>query len=123
MKKNKGFTLIELIAIIVLLGLLALIVVPKVKDIIETSREKALEEQIGRIEEEAKKYALEIINDIPENELGFYISLDDLKDNGYLEDKDIIDPTNKEKMTGCVVVKYIESDDKYTYNYQTDCSE
>src|SRR5574344_1993998 len=39
--KNKGFTLVEVLAVIVILGVIALIVVPKVSDIISSSKKQA----------------------------------------------------------------------------------
>lgn len=42
MKKNKkGFTLVELLAVIVILGVLLLIAVPAIQNVIENSRQKA----------------------------------------------------------------------------------
>ena len=43
MKNKKGFTLVELLAVIVILGILLLIAVPAVQNIIENSRNKAFE--------------------------------------------------------------------------------
>ena len=40
MKKEKGFTLIELLAVIVILAIIMVIAVPKILDIIESSRKK-----------------------------------------------------------------------------------
>ena len=37
---NKGFTLMELLAIVIVLGLIAVIAIPKVGDAVETSREQ-----------------------------------------------------------------------------------
>ena len=40
--KNKGFTLVELLAVIVILGLIAVITVPKINEQIESSKSKAV---------------------------------------------------------------------------------
>ena len=53
---NKGFTLIELICVITILGLIALIAVPTVNTMIQNSKEDAYEEQIVTIEKTAKTY-------------------------------------------------------------------
>ena len=54
MKKNKGFTLIELLAVIVILAILMVIAVPKILDVIESSRTSAAESSIKLIKEGIK---------------------------------------------------------------------
>ena len=41
MKKNKAFTLIELLAVIIVIGLLALLLIPKVNSTIKDSKKNA----------------------------------------------------------------------------------
>lgn len=48
-KNQKGFTLIEIIAVLVLLGILAAVAVPKYMDIAEEARAKATQGQIAEV--------------------------------------------------------------------------
>lgn len=117
MKNSKGFTLVELIAVITVLAIVALITVPAVNNAIKKSQEKALKAQEEVIVESAKKYALENIEILPKFDLGEkIIYVRDLVSGGYLE-KVPLNPITNEKMSECVIVTYIESKDKYTYTY------
>ena len=69
MKKNNGFTLLELLAIIIILGVIAVIVVPTVKTVTVDARKKAFEEtaqgiiRAGDLYYSRKQMAEETIND------------------------------------------------------------
>lgn len=122
---KKGFTMIELIAVITILGIIALITVPVVNNSLKNAREKMFEEQKTRIIDAAKKYALEnesIIRTDLDKDYTQMITLNQLKNDNYLEKKDIINPINDEVMSGCVLVKYTISNNKFTYNYSPSCS-
>ena len=54
--KNKGFTLIELVGVIVILGIIALIVVPIIFNVIENSNRKSAESTLKNVYEAAKLY-------------------------------------------------------------------
>lgn len=59
MRNKKGFTLVELLVVITLLGVLGLITVPIINDVIKNSRKKAFRETIINIVEVAKIYNAE----------------------------------------------------------------
>ena len=54
--KKKGFTLIETMAVIVILGILSLIVVPLINDIITSARKKAFKETVNNLLESSSIY-------------------------------------------------------------------
>ncbi len=54
--KKKGFTLVELLAVITLIGILGLITVPVINNTIKNSRKKAFKETLNAIVEAAKIY-------------------------------------------------------------------
>ena len=54
MKSNKGFTMVELIAVITILALIALITVPTVNKVIDNSKRKAYDKQVDTIVKAAK---------------------------------------------------------------------
>ena len=49
LKKEEGFTLVEVIAVLVILGILAAVAIPKFFDMQETAREKAIAGAIGEL--------------------------------------------------------------------------
>ena len=55
MKNKKGFTLTEIIGVIVLLGIIALISVPILNTVIQNSKQKAYDAQVKEIISSAKK--------------------------------------------------------------------
>ena len=69
---KKGFTLVELLAIIVILAVIALIATPIVKDSIANSKEQALKETINSIERAAYNYGYQ-------NDIGYDIGSNTIK--------------------------------------------
>ena len=63
-QKQKGFTLIELIMVVVILGIIAVIAIPKYADLTVVSKENALKGTLGTIRSAiAVKYAENALND------------------------------------------------------------
>ena len=79
---KKGFTLIELIATIVIIILMGLIVTPKVIDIINDNRIKGYKEIEARLEEAAAKYVSD--NYVDSNESYIIIQKEQLIDGKYI---------------------------------------
>ena len=114
---KKAFTLIELIAVITIIGLIATITVPIIWDAIKSSRDKAFERQKEMIIDAAKRYAADNATSIGETSS---ITIGELKDKGYLSTKGISNPKDKKEMNGCVEINYNGVYNQYEYSYIED---
>ena len=135
---KKGFTLVEVLAVIVVLGLLVTIVFPVVTGTIKDSENKAYNNQLKIIIDAAKMYALDmessntsVIPDIGSDE-PTYISIDTLVEKGYLDEEQLADNDMWEGNWGryalisplddkrCTQVKVTYESNQYTYQVFTD---
>ena len=115
--KNKGFTLVELMAVIIILGLIAVIAVPIVTKILSNSKDELYERQVKEIEDAAKRWGVD--NIIDEEVNNYYVSLLDLRKEGYLESTTVIkNPKDDSDMNGCVEIKYDNLYKQFTYKYK-----
>lgn len=123
---RKGFTLTELLTVIVILGLIILVAYPSVLKVLNDSKERAYESQIKLVEKAAKEWGVENVTSLPDKCDGtLNIELSDLINDGYINGtvingKEVIEnPKKKGKgLTGNVQITYecIPSK-KYTYKY------
>jgi len=114
--KNRGFTLVELLAVIALLAIVAAIAFPFIQDSIKESRENTYQEQVRTIEHAAKRWAADNSSEL--NKTTVYKSIDFLQKNGYLaSNKEILNPIDNTKMTGCVKITYDAEYKQYNYKY------
>ena len=65
---KKGFTLVELLAVIMILGLVGLIAIPTVTKVIKNSKQKLYDSQITMIEQSGKKWGIDNINRLSETQ-------------------------------------------------------
>lgn len=82
--KQKAFTLVELLVVIVILGLLALLIVPNVNKLINSSKDKLYISQVKSIEDSAENFITDYYEQIS-NLSKFTIDLKLLKDLAYVE--------------------------------------
>lgn len=97
--KKTGFTLIELIATIGLLGMLATIIITVSVRKINETKEKSRDTMYKSIEESAKKYILDNGDEILEFRLNdnTYVTLQTLVEKEYFTES-LIDPTTKKSL-------------------------
>lgn|SRR5574344_964366 len=115
-KLKKGFTLVEVIGILVLLTIVFSITFPVVTGVLNNSKEKLYNDQIGLIEGAAESYA--ILHAITNNS-GYLVTLTALQDEDFLKGSDVVDPRNNAPLTGCVLIEYNATTFAYTTTYQT----
>lgn len=116
---KKGFTLVELLSVIVILGVISLIVFPVITKTMKASKEKLYQTQVFQLTESGKKWALEHISDLdPEHVNDVYVPISMLKDLSYLDKEEITNPKDKTAMNGCIIIHYDTDKKSYNYTYQ-----
>lgn len=95
MNKN-GFTLVELIAVIVILGLLALIANSSVVNVVKNSKSDLYNTQLKLIESAAESWGNDNLDKLPNDGECKYLTLANLKNYGLMEEEIINPKTNKE---------------------------
>lgn len=117
---RKGFTLVELLSVIAILGIIALITIPVVSSIVQHSKDKAYDVQVSIIIDGAKKW-LEKNYDKVGSETT-YLSINKLISSGIIEQDSIINPRTEEEMSGCVKISFTSLYNQYEYEYVESCS-
>lgn len=114
MKNKKGFTIVELVISIVLLLALALLVVPHLLDMGDSSKEKIYESKLQLALNGAYKYGVDNIdslsNSCTEITIGALINLDYVSgddESGY----NMLNPDTGESMNNIVICVYYDKGD------------
>lgn len=106
LKKEKGFTLVELLAVIVILGIIVAIAIPAIGSIIDNAEEGATKAEIQLVTDAARLY------DIQEGIVNDTTTVQNLIDAGYLDVRadDLIVPLDtdvkKDDATGEISIDY-----------------
>ena len=118
---KRGFTLVELLAVMILLGVVSLIAIPSIGKILNRSREKARESTKNELIKAAKNYYADNIRELPDDGSHKCLSVSEIEENGYISNDDIVDPTTEEKLTGYVKIYFDNTYNQYTYEYVKSC--
>jgi prepilin-type N-terminal cleavage/methylation domain-containing protein len=112
--KNKGFTLIELMAVITILAILTLIIVPIVDKNIKKAKDVEYKMQIENIKIAAQNYYIDNITLRPKKGESDEVELSELIEKNYIEDFDESSIT-KEYTKEEISVIIVNDDGKYSY--------
>lgn len=86
---KKGFTLVEMVAVLVILSIVAIIVTPNIYVSIRDYKNKMYETQLDNIKQATKNWAVDYINHpyFPTSkESSLIVTIQDLQKDGYIED-------------------------------------
>lgn len=131
---KKGLTLIELIAVLTVLAIIALIVTPNILVSVQEYKDQAYETDIEAIADAAKNWAADHIEEIPAPEnssykTALYLPISELVTNGYFDD-DVKDVKNggtfndEDHETFAIIICELKTDefgiksDNYKYTYE-----
>ncbi|MEG0825884.1 MAG: type II secretion system protein [Bacilli bacterium] len=116
---KKGFTFVELLAVVTIIGMLALIVLPKIVERFEKKREEASNMALEVIYLATNEYLLSNSKVIDEVKGYSCISLKTLVESGNLIEP-IIDPKTGSKIKTTNTVEVTRSNNQYKFLYNTD---
>lgn len=112
---KKGFTLAELIGVLVVLALIGMIAIPSVAQSIKDNKKKICNIGFSNIMEEARSWASNNIERLPSLNESTEILFSDLVKYGYSEDN-LVDPKTKEPFTDEWKVVITKTANRFEYN-------
>lgn len=86
MKKNNGFTLVELLTVIALVGIFVLITIPAVDNLLDKQREKLYEINKETVKDALKNWGNMNVESLPDDNAEVSVTLRQLKKSGLIED-------------------------------------
>lgn len=115
---KKGFTLVELLAVIVILSILAVISFAIIFKLIDNSRNDIYNSNINTIETAAEKWAAQNSKLIGKT-TPYCLDVDRLVSGGYIKADSLKDPRQKNagNITGYVKISYDNAYNQYEYKY------
>lgn len=115
MNNKKGFTLIELIAVVIILSLIALLIFPAIEKTINGAKKDLYDTQIKGIIDGAKSWVADNPRYLPENDGDeLVISLGELKIGAYVE-VDMTNPKTDKMFDTATKIKIQKSGESYKY--------
>lgn len=117
--KNKGFTLVELLAILVILGVLATIITPVVQKTLKANKEKVYEIMVEQVKDYTKDYLAKNTSVLPD-EPGdtSIVKFIDLKKEGLLQ-INVVNPITGNIISNESVVRITKKNNNYVYEVDT----
>lgn len=111
--KKKGFTLVEILGVIILLGIIALIIVPAVDTTIKQAKQKAYDKQVASLLNSLKNWNSDNKSLFKDNQT-VTLTLQDLKEEGYV-DFDIRNPKTSKCISNNLEFQVEKVNKKYNY--------
>ena len=116
---KKGFTLIEMIGVVIILSLIILIITPNISESLKSSRNRAYQVQIDEIESASRSWSIYNSDNLPEKDEEIIITLLQLKLGGFLS-LDLKNPKNGELFPDDMQIKITKKGLNYVYTVLED---
>ena len=119
---KKGFTLVEVLGVIAVLGLVVGIIYPLMDEILSNNANKLYENQIKSLEHQAENYFNSKINEYDlSKDFTLCITIDELYKAGLLTTNEIKNPIDNTNLQGEIKVTYQTTNSNPTYKYSDRC--
>jgi len=119
---KKGFTLVELLAVIILLGLLGLIIYPTVNGIINNNKQKLHDKQIEELIRYGNTYASMNMSKLRTyNNARNIVTINDLYEAGLIQSSIVIDPLDDQVINGCLALTWKDSINNFEIELSDNC--
>ena len=109
---KKGFTLVELLAVVVILALLALLTSTAVTKLVKDAKDDLSETQMQLIKSAADAWVADNLTKLPSAGECSYLTLEDLKKYGLI-DSTVLDPKNSQEIPNDLKIKISTSTSEY----------
>lgn len=117
MKKN-AFTLIELLAVILILGMIVVVIIPVFTDTLNRTREKLNDTQKNQIVSAARNWGMQHLSLNSEEKK--YVTIKELQNDGFLEDKEVKNLIEKNNLKEDTIVCIRYKNNQYEYTFEGD---
>lgn len=111
---KRGFTLVELLAVIMILGILSLVAVPTVVKTVKKSREQAYNTMISNIKVAMQNWKVDNKSLLPKAGEKIYLTISQLKHEGYLENE-LYNPSTEKPFPNDTLLAIVNEDGVYQY--------
>ena len=108
---KKGFTLVEMLAVVTIIGLLALLTVPAIDSIIRTKKDQVYEIQENQMLDALREYAADNVLSLGDETT---VTLLQLKQGGYI-DKEVRNPKTNECFKNSIQLTITRVDNIFDY--------
>lgn len=122
---NKGLTLVEVIATLVVLSIIAIIITPNIAESINDYKERTLESQLGAVKGATKNWVADNVDKVScstDNDSALMVSITRLQSDAYLDDNisnpfgGYLDDTDTFGLVSCKTIE--DETNKYASNYK-----
>ena len=117
MKKN-AFTLIELIAVILILGILVIVIMPTFTDTLNRTKERLNENQKNQVIKAARNWGMQKLS--LESQNVKFVTIKTLKNDGFLDDKEGKNLIDKKTLSEETVICIRYKNNQYEYTFEGD---